>query len=167
MNTNSTVELLDRARIACGNVTDYRMAKLLGVRHATVSTWRTGRSQMSPDLITKVAYLAGEEPLYWYLRIAAESATPGPGRDMLHLAAEQADKVREPGARVPGDSLVRALMLLRKNAAAVILAAVAVCGTSAAPVNSARAESAPVGDDLYIMRSLLRRKRIRRRLELH
>jgi transcriptional regulator with XRE-family HTH domain len=55
----NTAELLDRARERAGNVSDYRIAKTLGVSTTTVSQWRSARSY--PDLlhVFQLAELAG------------------------------------------------------------------------------------------------------------
>lgn len=58
----STVELLDLARHRQGDVSDYRIAKLLEVGQPTVSRYRQGQSQPTNPVTMRLAELAGVDP---------------------------------------------------------------------------------------------------------
>lgn len=57
----NTLELLTRYKAHHGDITDYRAAKLLGVKHQTVYTWKSGGS-MSDETGIKVAKELGLDP---------------------------------------------------------------------------------------------------------
>lgn len=59
----STIELLDRAKAAAGNVTDYRLAKILGLNPNAVSNYRTGRSSPVNPVAMRLGELAGVDPM--------------------------------------------------------------------------------------------------------
>jgi len=54
----NTVEIIDRIKQAQGVVSDYAVAKLLGVRPSTVVHYRSGDRTMSDDVLPRAAQLA-------------------------------------------------------------------------------------------------------------
>jgi plasmid maintenance system antidote protein VapI len=58
----STTELLAQAKHLAGDVTDYRLAKLLGVPPATVSNYRVGRTKPANPIAMRLGELAGVDP---------------------------------------------------------------------------------------------------------
>lgn len=53
---------LDRAKAGAGNVTDYRLAKMLGVTTAAVSLWRSGSRAPDGRSIVKLCELSRDDP---------------------------------------------------------------------------------------------------------
>ena len=58
----STIELLDLAKHAQGDISDYRIAQILGVSQPTVSAYRIGRAYPSNPIAARLAELAGLDP---------------------------------------------------------------------------------------------------------
>lgn len=58
----SVADFLDRAKAGAGNVTDYRLAKLVGVTTQAVSAWRVGRTTPDERSILKLCALSGDDP---------------------------------------------------------------------------------------------------------
>lgn len=56
---NTTQQLLDRVKASIGAESDYRLAKFLHWNQATVSSYRTGRSQLDNDKCFQVAEALG------------------------------------------------------------------------------------------------------------
>ena len=66
-----TVRLLDAVSAAHGHCSDYRIARLLNVTTNYTSGWRKGR-HLSDDYASRLAELAGLDPVESVLRVAAE-----------------------------------------------------------------------------------------------
>jgi predicted transcriptional regulator len=58
---NVTNALLDEVREAKGLTSDYQLAKLMAVRQQTVSSYRSGRTQMSDEIALKLASMIGKD----------------------------------------------------------------------------------------------------------
>ena len=58
----SALDLIELARQAQGNATDYRLAKLLGAQPSAVCHWKAGRSLPSESMTYRLAELAGVDP---------------------------------------------------------------------------------------------------------
>ncbi len=58
----STAELLDLAKERQGGVTDYRIAKLLGISTQNMSNYRCARSTPSNPVAMRLGELAGVDP---------------------------------------------------------------------------------------------------------
>ena len=74
---NTTQQLLDRAKAQIGAESDYRLAKTLHWNPATVSSYRTGRSQIDSNGLFVLAELLGMshgETLATWAAIEAERA---------------------------------------------------------------------------------------------
>lgn len=81
----STLELLDRAKTAAGNVSDYRLAQLLGVPQTTVSNYRTGRSRPENPISMRLAELCGLDPVEVVAAVNLERAKSEPDRELWGL----------------------------------------------------------------------------------
>lgn len=74
---NTTQQLLDRVKASIGAESDYRLAKFLHWNQATVSSYRTGRSQLDSNGLFVLAELLGMshgETLATWAAIEAERA---------------------------------------------------------------------------------------------
>jgi predicted transcriptional regulator len=58
----STIELLDLAKAKAGDVSDYRLAKMLGVDQTSMSNYRRGRSQPKNPIAMRLAELCDLDP---------------------------------------------------------------------------------------------------------
>lgn len=83
----STVELLDAARRHQGDVTDYRLAKLLGKPQATISNYRTGRTLPENPIAMRLAELAGVDPAAAVLAVNLERAKSEDERRVWEMLA--------------------------------------------------------------------------------
>lgn len=120
--------LIDRARLGAGGVTDYRLAKLIGVTPQTISGYRAGVRSPDGRAIVKLCELSGDDPHQVAAEIQATRAA----------SQEEAELWRRVASRLAG------------SVAAVVVVFVVAAGFSPSP---AMAESGHHG--LYIMSTLL------------
>ena len=71
---NTTTDLLDEVRKIKGLESDYAVAKLLDVRTQTISSYRTGRTQMSDEMALRATRVLGRAPAPVFAQLAAERA---------------------------------------------------------------------------------------------
>lgn len=71
----STIELLDLAKKRQGDVTDYRISKLLGLTPTRISNYRVGRSRPENPVAMRLAELAGVDPVEAVAAVNIERAT--------------------------------------------------------------------------------------------
>lgn len=69
---NATQTLVELVRRSLGGVSDYRIAKTLGVTQTALIHWRSGASHMRDETAARAAQVAGLDPLEWLLRVAAD-----------------------------------------------------------------------------------------------
>ena len=119
---------LDRAKCGAGNVTDYRLAKMLGVTTAAVSLWRSGHRAPDGRAVVKLCALSGDDPE----QVAAELQV------MRAASDEEAALWRRVASRLSG------------SVAAAVVCFVLAAGFAPSP---AMAQSSTPG--LYIMSTLL------------
>ena len=71
---NTTTGLLDEIREIKGLGSDYAVAKLLDVRTQTITSYRTGRTQMSDEMALRAVRVLGRAPAPVFAQLAAERA---------------------------------------------------------------------------------------------
>lgn len=71
---NATTNLLDEVREFKGLESDYALAKVLNVRTQTISSYRTGRTQMNAEMALRAARVLGRAPAPLFAMLAAERA---------------------------------------------------------------------------------------------
>jgi hypothetical protein len=71
---NTTTDLLDEIKEEKGLGSDYAVAKLLEVRTQTITSYRTGRTQMSDEMALRVARVLGRSPAPVFAQLASERA---------------------------------------------------------------------------------------------
>ena len=71
---NTTTALLDEVREAKGLRSDYALAKLLNVRTQTITSYRTGRTQMSDEMALRATRVLGRAAAPVFAQLAAERA---------------------------------------------------------------------------------------------
>jgi predicted transcriptional regulator len=96
---NTTTDLLDDVREAKGIASDYALAKLLGVRQQTVSSYRSGRTQLSDGMALRVAKMIGRPPAPILAELAAERAKDPEVAKVWRDAAKALARLR--GTKVP------------------------------------------------------------------
>lgn len=72
---NATTDLLDEVRKFKGLDSDYALSKLLNVRTQTISSYRTGRTQMNDEMALRAARVLGRPAAPFFAQLAAERAT--------------------------------------------------------------------------------------------
>ena len=103
-----TIEYLDQVKARHGIKSDYALAQVLAVTHATVSHYRTGRSIMDATVAVKVAELLALNPLVVIAAAEIERATKDKVRQVwLRYAAGLVVVVSLAGA--PGEGNARVL----------------------------------------------------------
>jgi transcriptional regulator with XRE-family HTH domain len=71
---NTTIGFLDALKALNGGASDYKIAKLLGVTHQTVSKWRIGKDFFGDSTAIRVANMLGIDPKYVVACAHAERA---------------------------------------------------------------------------------------------
>lgn len=128
---HTTVELLDAACAKLGGITDYRLAKELGVRQQTVSNWRTGTRTIGNDHALGLARILEIDPVYVIACASAERAEAGARQEWLRMAG----RVQGAGRKIAS--------LLRHAAAACVVLGAGIFGSggsSGAPAGAPMAE---------------------------
>lgn len=81
----STVEMLDMARHRQGDVSDYRIAQLLGLKPQHISTYRNTPTKPSNPVAMRLAELAGVDPTEAVLWVNLERATTPEDREVWEI----------------------------------------------------------------------------------
>lgn len=71
---NKTLDLLDRAKLAAGLASDYKLAQTIGVDTTTITSYRKGRAHPSLPTVARLAELTGTDPDIEWLGICVERA---------------------------------------------------------------------------------------------
>lgn len=132
---HTTVELLDAACTKLGGITDYRLAKELGVPQTTVSNWRTGARSIGNDHALLLAAKLEIDPVYVIACASAERAESATRSEWQKVAA----RVNGAGRKIAS--------LLRHAAAAAIAGGAVILGLSVP--SPAQATEAPATDSVY------------------
>lgn len=85
----STTDLLDRAKAAAGDVSDYRIAQLLGVPRATVSGYRRGVSRPENPIAMRLAELCGLDPVEVVASVNLERAKSETDRELWEMILQR------------------------------------------------------------------------------
>ncbi|MGM9480318.1 hypothetical protein ACS5PN_03900 [Roseateles sp. NT4] len=88
----STIELLDLAKHRQGDVTDYRIAKLLGITSAHVTHYRSKGVKPSNPVAMRLAELAGVDPAEAVLAVNLERATSPEDREVWEMLLSRMSK---------------------------------------------------------------------------
>ena len=87
----SIAVLIDRAKSRAGIESDYRLAKVLGITQASVSTWRMGKSLPNEKVIQQLAALSGDDADLIAAQIQAERSKDPEAKSLwLRVAARMA-----------------------------------------------------------------------------
>ncbi len=79
----NSADYLDALRVRLNLPSDYALAARLGESKTRLSNYRTGKQQMSDDLIPKVAQLLSIDPLVVAADVYASRATSGFARELF------------------------------------------------------------------------------------
>lgn len=90
----STIELLDRAKSVAGDVSDYRLAQLLGVPATTVSNYRVGRSRPENPISMRLADLCGLDPVEVVASVNLERAKSETDRELWEMILKRCKPVK-------------------------------------------------------------------------
>lgn len=88
----STIELLDLAKARAGDVSDYRIAKMLGVPPGTVSNYRVGRSRPENPIAMRLAELCGLDVVEVVAWVQLERAKSDLDRELWQLVLSRGRK---------------------------------------------------------------------------
>lgn len=69
-----TRELLDALKATNGGLSDYRVAKLIGVPQQTITKYNNGERPLSPEKVLFICELIGFDGLDWLLKLYRERA---------------------------------------------------------------------------------------------
>lgn len=83
----SSLDLIDLARHRQGDVSDYRIAKLLGISTAAISGYRTGKSSPANSVAVRLAELAGIDPAHAVVSCNLERASTPEEREVWEVLA--------------------------------------------------------------------------------
>jgi len=72
---NTTTDLLDEIRKIKGLTSDYQVAKLLEVRTQTITSYRTGRTQMNDEMALRATHVIGRATAPVLAQLAADRAS--------------------------------------------------------------------------------------------
>lgn len=78
----SIAAFLDRAKAKSSIDSDYRLAKVIGITHSGISSYRMGKSLPNESVIEQLCALSGDDPDLIAAQIQAARAKEGPARVM-------------------------------------------------------------------------------------
>ncbi|WP_431257198.1 hypothetical protein ACQ86G_21435 [Roseateles chitinivorans] len=84
-----TVDLIDMAKKRHGDVTDYRIGKLLGIDPSKISTYRHTASKPGNPIAMRLGELAGVDPLEAVALVNLERATAPEEREVWEAILER------------------------------------------------------------------------------
>ena len=85
----SIAELLDRAK-AGGNIeSDYRLAKVIGITHSTMSGYRAGKSKPDARVLEQLCALSGDDLAVLSAQMQAERERTPEGRKVWLMIAKR------------------------------------------------------------------------------
>ena len=87
-------DLLARAKEFAGVKSDYKLARAIGVTHASISTWRKGRSLPSDAAIVKLCELSGDDAGILCVQLAAFRAPDEASRRLWESVEKRLKKAR-------------------------------------------------------------------------
>lgn len=69
-----TRELLDALKATNGGLSDYRVAKMIGVGQSTMTKYNKGELPLSPEKVLLICELTGLDGVDWLLKLYRERA---------------------------------------------------------------------------------------------
>lgn len=90
----SAVELIDLARERQGGVSDYRIAKMLGINPNSMSNYRSGRSSPANPIAKGLAELAGVDPVEAVCAVNIERASSPEDREVWEMLLTRCQPVK-------------------------------------------------------------------------
>lgn len=69
-----TRELLDMLKATDGGLSDYRVAKIIGVTQQTMTKYNKEQLSLSPERIISACEFLGKDPYLWLVKLNAERA---------------------------------------------------------------------------------------------
>lgn len=74
MKMSVTRELLDALKATDGGLSDYRVAKILGVTQQTMTKYNKEQLSLAPERILSACKYLGKDPYFWLLKLQVERA---------------------------------------------------------------------------------------------
>jgi len=90
-----TVDLIEMAKRHQGDVTDYRIGKLLGINPSRISTFRNTASKPGNSIAMRLGELAGVDPLEAVALVNIERATDAEDREMWESILERVSQAKK------------------------------------------------------------------------
>lgn len=85
----SIADLLDRAK-AGGNIeSDYRLAKVIGISHGTMTGYRSGKSRPDARVLEQLCALSGDDVAVFAAQLQAERERTPEGKTMWLMIAKR------------------------------------------------------------------------------
>lgn len=116
----TTLEFLDAIKARHGGLSDYALAKLLGVHQTTTSKYRTGRDFLGPETAETVAKLLDIDPAYILVCAHAERAKRESEKAIWQRIARRIERDNYRGLCImstqPGGSFLQLLARFRRRA---------------------------------------------------
>lgn len=85
----SVAELLDRAKAGGSIESDYRLAKVIGITHAAISSYRVGKTMPNDRILGQLCALSGDDVAVVAAEIQAARAQSDEGKTMWLMIAKR------------------------------------------------------------------------------
>lgn len=82
-------DLLERAKAGANIETDYRLAKVIGITHSVISSYRHGKSMPNDKILTQICALSGDDVAVVAAQIQAERAQSDEGKTLWLMIAKR------------------------------------------------------------------------------
>lgn len=120
----SIATFLDSAKAGAGIDSDYRLAKVIGITHAAISSYRRGKSLPNEGILQQLCALSGDDPDIVAAQVQAARAQSDEGRSLWERVALRLASDRRATIRTVSTAILSVLFTI---------------GMIAAPADSARA----------------------------
>lgn len=85
----SVADLLERAKAQGSIESDYRLAKVIGISHGTMTGYRSGKTKPDERVLEQLCALSGDDVAVVAAQIQAERARTGEGKAMWLMIAKR------------------------------------------------------------------------------
>lgn len=93
---STTDRLLNRCKSVLDIESDYRLAKVLGISHTTITHWRNGRSTPSDEAVISICALMQKDPAQAIAQLHAERAKTDIARQFWQNTADKLSSALAP-----------------------------------------------------------------------
>lgn len=86
---NLIADLLERAKAQAGIESDYRLAKVIGITHSAISTYRVGKALPGDKVIAQLCALSGDDAQLIFAQVQESKASSDETKNFWHVMVKR------------------------------------------------------------------------------